>query len=119
MPDEPAQLDPVVVEAMKELTAWTYQRYQSPLRNWRQRRKGMDDPSSRSGAIHIFKNLKYHGFLYDPEELQAWARGHGWRSPDVVELGVYAGGVLAGTRYHTVPDPFGQGAINRWKEAAA
>ena len=70
MPDEPAQLNPVVVEAMKELTTWTYRRHPRHLRNWRERNKGLNDPSSRSAAIHAFKNLKYHGYRYDPYELR-------------------------------------------------
>jgi hypothetical protein len=76
LPDDPIdfpQLDPVVVEAMKELTAWTYRRdlrhllFGSPpfiglFRNWRQRNEGLNDPSARSAAIHLFKNLKIHGY---------------------------------------------------------
>jgi hypothetical protein len=122
-------LGPVVVEAMKQLTDWTYRRdfrhfiLGSPhfigiFRRWKQQKQGLSDPSSRSAAIHIFKNLKFHGYWYVPSKLQAWATAHGWAASDVVELGAYAEGVLAGTRYHTVPDPFGQQAIDDWKEAA-
>jgi hypothetical protein len=132
MPGDPvdfSQLDPVVVEAMKDLTTWTYHRdlrhlaFGNPpfigmFRRWKQRNEGLNDPSSRSAAIHIFKNLKHHGYRYDPHELRAWATVHGWKDSDVLELGAYAEGVLAGTRYHTVPDPFGQGAINGWRDAA-
>jgi hypothetical protein len=113
---------------MKELTAWTYRRdlrhlvFGSPpfigsFLNWRQRNEGLNDPSARSAAIHLFKNLKFHGYRYDPYELRAWATAHGWKASDVLELGAYAEGVLAGTRYHTVPDPFGQRAIDGWREA--
>lgn len=127
--DHSPQLDPVVVEAMKQLTAWTYRRdlrhvvlgsppFIGMFRRRRQRSKGLNDPSSRSAAIHIFKNLKYHGYRYDPPELRAWATAHGWKAADVLELGAYAEGVLAGIRYHTVPPPFGQGAIHGWREAA-
>jgi hypothetical protein len=133
MPDDLVdrpQLDPVVVEAMKELTAWTYRcdlrhlvlgypPFIGTPRRWRQRNKGLGDPSSRSAAIHLFKNLKYHGHRYDPDGVRAWATAHGWKAPDVLELGAYAEGVLAGTRYHTVPDPFGQGAIDGWRKAAS
>jgi hypothetical protein len=113
------QLDPVVVEAMKQLTAWTSRRHHRQLGDWRQRHKGLKDPSSRSGAIHVFKNLNYHGYPYDPAEIQAWATAHGWKASDAQELCTYAKGVLAGTRYHTVPDPFGQTAIDRWIQMAA
>lgn len=123
------RLDPVVVEAMKELTAWTYRRDRrrlvlaSPLfsgmfRRRKQQKKGLSDPSSRSAAIHMFKNLKFHGYWYDPDDLRAWATAHGWEDSDALDLGTYAEGVLAGTRYHTVPDPFGQQAIECWRKAA-
>ena len=131
MPDgqvDSPQLDPVVVEAMKQLTAWTYRRdlrhlvlggppFVGKLRR-KEQKQGLNDPSARSAAIHIFKNLKYHGYRYDPSELQAWAMAHGWKPSDILELGTYAEGVLAGTRYHTVPPPFGQGTIFAWRRAA-
>jgi hypothetical protein len=104
---------------MKQLTAWTYRRHHRQLGNLRQKHKGLKDPSSRSGAIDVFKNLKYHGYAYEPDEIQAWATAHGWTASDAQELSAYAEGVLAGTRYHTVPDPFGQTAIDGWIRMAA
>jgi hypothetical protein len=47
------------------LTAWVYRRHQRQLGNWRRRYKGLNDPSSRAGTIHVFKNLKYHGYPFD------------------------------------------------------
>jgi hypothetical protein len=58
MPAEPVstpKLDPVVAEAMKQLTAWVYRRHQRQLGNWRMHYKRLKDPSSRSGTIHVFK----------------------------------------------------------------
>ena len=49
----------------------------------------------------------------------ARALAHGWTADDAQQLGDYAEGVLAGTRYHTMPDPWGRHAINYWREEAA
>jgi hypothetical protein len=68
-----------------------------------ERQKGLTRPSARSGAIHIFKHLKYNGCEFDPGELCAWALAHGWTADDAEQLGDYAEGVLTGTRYHPTP----------------
>jgi hypothetical protein len=124
MPDtgEGQRLDPVVAAAMIELTDWTYHRYHAVhrrLRNVPFRRKGLHDSSSRSGAIHMLKSLKYHGYPLRPDELHKWAIGHGWKVSDARELSAYAEGIRTGQRYHTAPDPFGRLAIDKWKDAAA
>jgi len=120
--DDRQHLEPVVAAAMRQLTDWTYHRYHGVhrrLRNVPLRCKGLRDPSSRSGTIHILKNLKYHGYVLDPEQLRNWAIGHGWKVSDANDLRDYAEGVRSGRRYHTVADPFGFPAIDRWREAAA
>jgi hypothetical protein len=115
-------LDPVVAAAMVQLTDWTYHRHHAiyrRLRNVPLRIKGLRDPSSHSGAIHMLKNLKYHGYPIPPDDLRKWAMAHGWKSSDARELSVYAESIHTGQRYHTVPDPFGHRIIDRWRDAAA
>jgi len=115
-------LDPVVAAAMCQLTDWIYHRYHPVhrrLRNIPIRFRGLRDPSSRSGAIHILKNLKYHGYMLDPNQLRDWAIEHGWKASDARDLSGYAEGILSGRRYHTVANPFGYSDIDRWREAAA
>jgi hypothetical protein len=80
---------------------------------------GLSNPGARARAIHAFKHLKYNGCHFDPAELGARALAHGWTADDAQQLGDYAEGVLAGTRYHTMPDPWGRHAINYWREEAA
>ena len=82
------------------------------------REKSLKDPSARAGAIHTFKHLKHHRYPIEPTKIREWALAHGWTADDAKELGDFAAGVVAGTRYHTVPDPFGQMAIDRWRAKA-
>jgi hypothetical protein len=119
---EVQRLDPVVAAAMNQLTDWTYHRYHAVhrrLRNVPLRFKGLRDPSSRSGAIHMLKNLEYHGYPVHPDDLRKWAIEHGWKASDARDLSAYAEGIRTGQRYHTVPDPFGHLAIDQWRDAAA
>ena len=117
--DAATALDPVVCAALTELRSWTYHRRRIYNLRLDRRPKNLTDPSSRSGAIHIFKNLKYHGYSFRPDEVQKWAAANRWRPADARRLADYAEGVLAGRRYHCVPDPFGTLAIDRWRAAAA
>jgi len=115
-------LDPVVQAALLDLTDWVY----PPLRERIRRRLGgqgrcersLKNPSNRAAAIHMCKHLKHHGYNFPPDQLRDWALAHRWRAEDAQQLHDYAQGVLAGTRYHTAPDPFGMGAIDCWRETA-
>jgi hypothetical protein len=82
------------------------------------RQRNLADPAARSGAIHIFKHLKHHGYGWEPEVIREWAVVNGFAIEDARQLAEYAGGVQAGIRYHTFPDPFGRHAIIGWREAA-
>ncbi|MGO8869953.1 MAG: hypothetical protein ACLQPH_00860 [Acidimicrobiales bacterium] len=108
----------VVEAALRELTSWVYRDPELHLRHPVGHRMDLTDPSSRSGVIHTFIYLKHHGYPFDPVELRAWADANGWASEDAQALGEYAAGVLAGSRYVTVPDPIGESAMNRWRDAA-
>lgn len=126
-PKRPRDLIPVpVVEALAWLLAvWSRQnparrRHERQIRaQMRQDRlMGLSSPNARSAAIHAFKHLKYNHYHFDPAEIRAWALAHGWTADDAQQLGDYADGVLAGTRYHTRSDPWGR-SINHWREEAA
>jgi hypothetical protein len=110
--------DPVVEEAMRDITSWIYRPHPHQLGNWRHQ-KGLRDPSSRAAVIHAFKHLKHHRRLFDPAELREWARANGWTLDDATEMSTYAEGVQAGNRYHTAPDPFGPPTYFRWSEKAS
>jgi hypothetical protein len=111
-------LDPVVVAALENLTSFVFRRRRIYSLRLEKRSKSLADPGARAGAVHTFKHLKYHGYSFDPGAVAHWAKAHGWTADDADELSNYAAGVLAGTRYHTRPDPFGMGAIDRWRAAA-
>ncbi len=111
-------LDPVVREAMIELTSWVFRRRRIYNLRLERREKSLSEPSARAAAIHTFKHLKHHRYPFDPGEIRSWACTHGWPEKDADQLGEYAAGVLSGTRYHTHPDPFGRLAIKEWRARA-
>jgi hypothetical protein len=136
------QLDPVVQEALKDITSWTYPRKrlfprQAPLALRRLlapylRKRGiyqggpapikpqrsLNDPSAKAAAIHGFKHLKHHGYAFEPDLVRSWALNHRWQPNDADQLSEYASGVLNGKRYHSGPDPMGRQAIDRWRSLA-
>jgi hypothetical protein len=140
--DDAQRLDPVMVEALKQLRSFTYRRRQlqstapvmghpsSPGRGvldvvkavahlrLEERQRSLDDPSARAGAVHLFKHLKHHGYTWNPADVHAWALSHGFAASDAEKLAAYAQGVQDGTRYHTQPDPFGGHAIFAWRQEA-
>lgn len=116
--DDNEPLDPVVQKALEHLTAFMFRPRRIYSLRLEKREKSLKDPSARAGAIHTFKHLKHHRYSIDPPKIREWALVHGWRAEDAEELGGYAAGVVAGTRYHTVPDPFGQLAIDQWRAEA-
>ena len=113
--DEP--LDPVVEKALEHLTAFVF-RTLPIFKRLEAREMSLKEPSARAGAIHTFKHLKHHRYPIDPTKIREWALAHGWTAEDAQELEGYAAGVVAGTRYHTAPDPFGGLAIHKWRAQA-
>lgn len=69
-----------------------------------------------TGAVHIFKHLKYHGHSWDPESVREWALAHSWDEADAHALSDIARGIREGVRYHAAPDPFGRHAYDHWLE---
>lgn len=137
-------LDPVLEQALSDLRSFTYRRRRLivnvPGASRRERRssagrvlcviryladvrredrdKSLNDPGARSGAIHIFKHLRHHGYDWEPEAVRGWAVANGFRAGDARLLAEYAADVKSGVRYHTTPDPFGQHAIVYWRQRA-
>jgi hypothetical protein len=140
--DDAQRLDPVLVEALKQLRSFTYRRRRlertapvmghpsSPgrgvlgvvkaLAHLRPEagQRSLDGPGARAGAVHLFKHLKHHGYTWNPADVHAWALSHGFVASDAEKLAVCAQGVQDGTRYHTQPDPFGRHAIFAWRREA-
>ncbi len=124
----PSQLDPVVIEALRGLRSRVYgrDRLWAVIVTWRSRRwhpvekrvKDLTGGYARAATIHTFKHLKHHGYRWDVDQIRGWAATHRWKPQDVDRLTEYAAGVLAGTRYHTQPDPVGRLAIERWRARA-
>src|SRR6202035_2974489 len=89
---------------MRDLTSFVYRRRRRY--NLRTERR-FGDPGKRAAAIHTFKHLKHGGHHFEPEDIRSWALANSWKAADAADLSEYAAGVLAGTRYHTDPDPLG------------
>jgi hypothetical protein len=106
--------DPVVLVAMRDVTAWVFSPHQRQLGNRRKPAQGMINSSSRAAVVHAFMRLTHNGRSLDPAELRAWALGNGWPPDDADLMRDYAQGVVAGLRHHTDPDPFGPLAYERW-----
>ena len=101
------ELDPVVELAMRDLTSFVYRRRRIYNLRLERREKSLKDRGARAAAIHTFKHLKHGGYNFEPDDIQSWALAHRWTSADAAELSEYAAGVIAGSRYHSDPDPLG------------
>jgi hypothetical protein len=77
----------------------------------------MLDRHSRDCAIAAFTHLKHGGYDFPPFLVRRWAIANGWKAPDAQLLDDYAGGVLAGVKYHHA-DPMAHGALNDWRRDA-
>ena len=99
---ETPQLDPVVQEALKDVSRWTYPRRrvlprQAPLALRKllapylrkqgiyqggpapiKPQRSLNDPSAKAAAIHAFKHLKHHGYVFEPDLVCSWALMHRW-----------------------------------------
>ena len=111
-------LDPVVEFAMRDLTTFVYRKRRMFIFRSERREKSLKDSAARAAAIHTFKHLKHGGYHFEPDGIQSWALAQHWKSADAAELSEYAAGVLAGTRYHTDPDPLGPLRIRDWYASA-
>lgn len=107
-------LDPVVEEALVNLTTWVFRRRRIGVT--RAPRTLVDD-SARSAAIHTFMHLRHHGYVVEPFEVRRWANANGWPSGQAQLLSDYAAGVYSGLRYHTTPDPVA-GRFAEWQRRA-
>jgi hypothetical protein len=110
-------LDAVVVEALESITTRVYHRRGPRIQDRFRRYFSMLDHHSRDCAISAFKHLMHAGYDFPPFLVRRWAVSHGWRDGDSQLLDDYAAGVLAGIKYHGA-DPYGPGAIDRWKASA-
>jgi hypothetical protein len=113
--------DPVVEVALRHLTARVYSRKRiyapdhffcvRPL-------QGLQNPYHRTATIHLLKHLKYNYRPLESDEIRDWAVANGWSPEDAEQLAEYAAGVSAGKHYHTLPDPWGRWAFDRWRDEA-
>lgn len=73
-PDPQIVSNPVVVEALKSLTAYV------------NIRTGLNHPNDKAAAVQMFKALQRAGEPFDPSQLRAWATRNGWSSRHAMDL---------------------------------
>ena len=79
-------------------------------------------PEDKADVIFACKTLLHDGCGYDPGEMEAWARAHGWKPGAVAHLGTWARGVLDDRRFRLtraarIAEPRSK-AIARWRKLA-
>ena len=116
-PTNPRTLDPVVIEALTEITRVVYRRRGARFQERFRRYHGMADRESRDCAISAFVHLAHAGFDFPPFLVRRWALANGWKRVDAQLLDDYAAGVHAGVRYHHA-DRFGSHYLEVWRRDA-
>lgn len=80
---------------------------------------GLSHPMDRPKAIWAFKMLRDAGYRWEPDEVRAWALGHGWPPSGAKDLAEVAAGIKARKALHGGTNPFALGAVKRWEAEAA
>jgi len=80
---------------------------------------GLTHPSDKARAVETFRVLRRGGHRWVPEEIQAWALGHGWRNRGAEDLRKYAAGVLEGKTFRTAGFGLNPSVLEAWRQQAA
>jgi hypothetical protein len=106
--DKPTISDPVVLEAMKDVTSFV------SLHN------NLVTYDDRDYAIQVLQALVRARRSVNPDELYEWALANGWTGKGADRLQVLAGEVLIGKRHriHGSSPSLGRDAIRWWEEKA-
>jgi hypothetical protein len=115
-------LTPILEAAMSDLTSWVYDSHIASFLRPRQLTTHfhLDGPegTGRAACVAMFKHLRHFGIAWDAEAVSDWAIRRGWVAKDVDLLREFAEGVHAGTRYHTVPQPWSRPIVESWLRGA-
>ena len=111
-------LDPVAIVALEQLQSYLMEMDRQGLVATRGTQPDLLNIHARSAAIWVFKHLLRLGHTFEPFLVERWALADGWNNANALLLRDYATGVMAGTRLHTGPDPFGLNAV-QWCDRIA
>jgi hypothetical protein len=111
-------LDPVAIVALEQLQSYLMEMDHQGLAATRGTQPHLLNIHARSAAIWVFKHLLRLGHTFEPFLVKRWALSIGWNNANALLLRDYATGVMAGTRFHTGPDPFGLNAA-QWSDRIA
>jgi hypothetical protein len=111
-------LDPVAIVALEQLQSFVMEMDRQGLVATRGTQPDLLNIHARSAAIWIFKHLLRLGHTFEPFLVERWALESGWNNANALLLRDYATAVMAGTRFHTAPDPFGLNAAE-WPDRIA
>ncbi len=99
-------LDPVVQQAMKELTA----RINTV--------SGLNEPGDKAAAVGILESLRSAGESFEPESLAAWASLNGWTSKGVAQIRNIANEVLSGRNPSGNPAAWAPDIVEKLRDEA-
>lgn len=108
-------LDSVAIVALEQLQSYLTEIDRQGLAATRGTQPELLNNHARSAAIWIFKHLLRLGHRFEPFLVERWALANGWNNANALLLRDYATSVMAGTRLHTGPDPFGLNAA-QWSD---
>jgi len=111
-------LDPVAIVALEHLQNYLMELDRQGFLTTRGTQPDLLNIHARSAAIWIFKHLLRLGHSFEPPLVERWALATGWNNSNALLLRDYAASVMAGTRFHTGPDPFGLNAA-QWSDRIA
>lgn len=104
---EPTIRDPVVGEAMRDLTSFA------------NLGTGLAHPSDRAHAIETFRLLESGNHGWDPAEIERWALANGWDIESARELRAVARGVLERQRFRVdAIYRLNTSALDHWRKKA-
>ena len=104
----PGIADPVVEAALRTLSATV------------NLSTGLGHPSDRSGAVHLFRELRRNGHQFDANEVYQWAIAHGWTGGGARQIREVAQGVNDGRQFRVATtSPWRTDIIQRWRAEAA
>jgi len=75
----------------------------------------LTNPSDKGAAVSLFRILKDHEIMFDPDEVEIWALRNEWKSKGAKNLRSIAQGILDGKRLQGGKDNWAPDVFNHWK----
>ncbi len=106
-PIEQSFSDPVVEEALKDLTSRV------------NLSTGITHPMDKAATADLFRKLKAAKIAYEPTEIRAWLVRHGWKNDDADAVKVIAEKISQGRPVRSAEGGWVDDIVNDWRKRAA